>query len=207
MKPKLLTFILIFLIVLIPTLLFGVENNNSWFIKDKTGYITIIGVIDKEMYNNVLFGIVKFSNNSDIDNIKIIINSSGGHFYYALSISQLLKSLNDKIVIETYGTGIVASAATLILMNGTKNYRFLYDDTLLMMHLLRFGNDNINNQDPASKIFNTLEYIESVYENFYLKTLNIDEETLKEMLLEESWFLPEKALQIGLSDKIIIKEK
>ena len=66
--------------------------------------------------------------------IDICINSPGGSVNAGLVIYDLIQSLEGKLMINMYCTGMAASMAALILAGGQKGHRFILPHSKVMIH-------------------------------------------------------------------------
>lgn len=130
--------------------------------------------------------------------ITIYINSPGGEIYSLLGLYDVMQNLiKEGYVIKTVNIGIAASAAAVILLAGSKGYRYCLPNTTIMLH------------QPSSGTYGTVTDMEiDVAETKRLKTcLNdiIQKHASKDLipLLERDAFLtPEQALEYGIIDEI-----
>lgn len=130
--------------------------------------------------------------------ITIYINSPGGEIYSLLGLYDVIQTLiKEGYVIKTVNIGIAASAAAIILLAGSKGYRYCLPNATTMLH------------QPSSGTYGTVTDMEiDVAETKRLKTcLNdiIQKHASKDLipLLERDAFLtPEQALEYGIIDEI-----
>lgn len=130
--------------------------------------------------------------------ITIYINSPGGEIYSLLGLYDVMQTLiKEGYVIKTVNIGIAASAAAVILLAGSKGYRYCLPNTTIMLH------------QPSSGTYGTVTDMEiDVAETKRLKIcLNdiIQKHASKDLipLLERDAFLtPEQALEYGIIDEI-----
>ncbi len=66
--------------------------------------------------------------------ISIYINSPGGSVNAGLVIYDAIRSLEDKVVINMYCTGLAASMGAVILAGGQKGRRFIMPHSKVMIH-------------------------------------------------------------------------
>lgn len=92
--------------------------------------ITIIGEINSEMLSSVLEQVQKARVKKA--GLKVLISSEGGAAADAIAIASTLRRYPGTV--HTHGTGLVASAATLILAAGTSGCRSIDSTAWLMVH-------------------------------------------------------------------------
>ncbi len=97
----------------------------------ETRTILIFGEIDQKLARNVTQQLLLLSSMSD-DDIKIYINSPGGHVESGDSIFDMIRFIKPKVKIV--GTGWVASAAALIYCAPPVEQRFCLPNTRFLLH-------------------------------------------------------------------------
>lgn len=138
--------------------------------------------------------------NLDVDEIHIYINSYGGEVAEGLAIYNALRRHQAKVV--TYCDGFACSAASVVFMAG--NDRIMGDASLLMIHnawTYTYGDAN-----DLRKEADDLEQITRASILAYMKYVNIEEAKLKEMLDNETWILPQEAIEMGFASRIAESE-
>lgn len=126
----------------------------------------------------------------DLQNIKdlnIYINSPGGSVFASSTMVSLLKRFKQNTGAKIHGfiDGLCASAATYLLM--VADDINVYQNSILMIHkplTFSFGNAN-----DLQKDIDTLNVIENdMMIPMYMNKSLVDEETLKELVNNETWF-------------------
>lgn len=127
--------------------------------------------------------------------INIYINSGGGQVTEAMAIHDYMVSLQNKkgIRVNTYGRGIIASAATYILMC-TKN-SYITENSFFMIHEVSgfcYGTvSECKNQLTILTKFNDL------VTNFYVSHTGIEEKKIGNMMKDETWMPGNEAADKG----------
>ncbi|CAH0154595.1 ATP-dependent Clp protease proteolytic subunit [Agrobacterium fabrum] len=126
--------------------------------------------------------------------ITVFINSPGGVATEGSAIYSMLKSRPGRvdIVIE----GIAASAASLIAMAGKKVT--MSAGSVMMIHDpagFTFGNIK-----DHSKTIDALEALATSYARVYAAKSGKTAEACREIMVEETWFTPEQAVEAGFAD-------
>lgn len=132
------------------------------------------------------------------DPITIYINSPGGEVYSCLGLYDVMQLfINQGYVIRTINIGLAASAAAVILLAGSKGYRFCLPNSTVMLH------------QPSSGTYGTITDMKiAVDEGDRLKKLLNDivskhaGEQVVELMERDAWISPEEALKFNLIDKI-----
>ncbi len=97
----------------------------------KTRTVLIFGEINQRTAQTVTEQLLLLSTMSDED-IKIIINSPGGHVESGYTIFDMIRFVKPKVKI--IGTGWVASAAALIYLATPKDQRYSLPNTRYLIH-------------------------------------------------------------------------
>lgn len=130
-------------------------------------------------------------------NLKVRINSYGGEVAQGLAIYNLLKDY--KGTVTTVCDGFACSAASVVFMSGTN--RAMPKSSLLMIHnAWSWASGNAN---ELRKIAEDLEKITQPSIEIYKTVSNLDEETIKRMMDEETWITAEEALEYGFATVIV----
>ena len=133
---------------------------------------------------------------TDISNINVYINSYGGDVAEGLAIYNALKRHNAKV--KTYCDGFACSIASVIFMAGDE--RIMNDSSLLMIHnAWSFAEGNA---DQLRKQADDLEKITQASIIAYKTHSNLSEEEIKSLMDNETWLLPDEALEYGFATSI-----
>ena len=97
----------------------------------KSRSIFIYGGITQELANRVCAQLVALAAASD-DDIRIFVNSPGGHVESGDSIHDMIRFIKPKVTI--IGTGWVASAGALIYVSVPKERRLCLPNTRFLLH-------------------------------------------------------------------------
>ena len=132
------------------------------------------------------------------DPITIYINSPGGEVYSCLGLYDVMQLfINQGYVIRTINIGLAASAAAVILLAGSKGYRYCLPHSTTMLH------------QPSSGTYGTITDMKiAVTEGDRLKKLLNDiviqhaGEQVAELMERDAWISPEEALKFNLIDEI-----
>lgn len=187
----------------------GKQKQNKFFqmkasADGKSADIFIYGEITKwawEEYGEV--SSITFKNEldalgDDIETINLYINSPGGSVYETMAIIAMLERHPAEII--THVDGIAASAASVLTMISKKT--IMYDHSMMMIHHAWAG--AIGNAKELRKAADDLERTSQAMCQYYLKRAGdkLDEETLNEMLEEDTWLTAEQCLELGFCDEI-----
>ena len=132
--------------------------------------------------------------------LTVRINSYGGEVAQGLAIYNLLKSYEGSVT--TLCDGFACSAASVIFMAGQK--RRMPKSSLLMIHnAWSYASGDAN---ALRKQADDLEKITKPSIEIYKSVSNLDEETIKTMMDEETWITAEEAFEYGFATSIVEDE-
>ena len=98
----------------------------------KARTVLIFGEVDMKMAERVTAHLIALSTEDPNKDIKIIINSPGGHVESGDTIHDMIKALRPKV--KTIGTGWVASAGAHIFLAADRARRFSMPNCRFMIH-------------------------------------------------------------------------
>lgn len=140
--------------------------------------------------------IVDEINSISADVINVYISSYGGEVQAGLAIYNALK--RHKAKVRTICDGFACSIASVIFMAGEE--RIMNDSSLLMIHnAWSFAEGNAK---ELKKIAEDLEKITKASVSAYKAHSNLTEEEIVEMMDNETWILPEEAVNYGFATAI-----
>lgn len=132
--------------------------------------------------------------------LTVRINSYGGEVAQGLAIYNLLKSYEGNVT--TLCDGFACSAASVIFMAGQK--RRMPKSSLLMIHnAWSYASGDAN---ALRKQADDLEKITKPSIEIYKSVSNLDEETIKTMMDDETWITAEEAFEYGFATSIVEDE-
>lgn len=137
--------------------------------------------------------------NSDAKTVNVYVNSPGGQVTEAMAIHDYFVSLQNKgYTVNTYGRGIIASAATYILMSGKNST--ISSNSFFMIHEVSgwtYGTvTECENQVATLRKFN--DTIAQFYSNATGKGL----EDVKDLMNVETWYTGDEAVENGFVKEV-----
>lgn len=132
----------------------------------------------------------------DVSEINVYINSYGGEVAEGLAIYNALKRHKAKVV--THCDGFACSISSVIFMAGDE--RVMSNTSTLMIH--NAWSHVSGNANDFRKEADDLEKITQLSVNAYMSQVSIHEEELKIMMDEETWLMPQEALEYGFATSI-----
>ena len=128
--------------------------------------------------------------------INVYISSYGGEVQAGLAIYNALKRHNAKV--RTICDGFACSIASVIFMAGEE--RIMNESSLLMIHNAWSYADG--NAKELRKIADDLDKITEASIAAYTAHSSLSEEKIREMMDNESWILPDEAIEYGFATAI-----
>lgn len=135
----------------------------------------------------------------DVKNINLHINSPGGSVFEGIAIYNMLKQ--NSAHINVYVDGLAASIASVIAMSG--DTIFMPKNSMMMIH--NPWTMAIGNAKELRKQADDLDQIAKSSVQTYLDKAGdkLDEDTLKQLLDDETWLTADEAVQYGLADEVL----
>lgn len=136
-----------------------------------------------------------------VENIDVYINSYGGEVAEGLAIYNALK--RHKAKVTTHCDGFACSIASVIFMAGDE--RVMPEASMLMIH--NAWTIAAGNAKELRKQADDLEKISQASVEAYKACSTLSEEEIKELMDNETWILPEEALEYGFATSVKKTEK
>jgi len=133
---------------------------------------------------------------TDVSEIDVYINSYGGEVAEGLAIYNALK--RHKAKVRTYCDGFAASIASVIFMAGDE--RIMNDSSLLMIH--NAWSYVQGNAKELRKQADDLDKITQASVVAYMAHSTLSEAEIVELMDNESWILPDEAIEYGFATAI-----
>lgn len=131
--------------------------------------------------------------------ISIYINSPGGCVYSCFGLYDVMQSyIKQGYIIKTINIGLAASAAAIILLSGSKGYRYCMPNATVLVHQPSSGMDGtvtdmkieVEECDRAKKVLNDIVSKHA-------------SEELSEFMERDKWLSAEAALKYNIIDSIL----
>jgi ATP-dependent protease ClpP protease subunit len=142
---------------------------------------------------------------------KIVIDlfSYGGSVFEAMGIVGLIEERERSgIIVEIHGRGIIASAGLIIMMSGSRGYRFIDRNAFIMFHemakLKYFTVESVSDEEQNAIISRKIQ--DSINAFIVAKTKMTREELSEKIRKKELWCTADEAVNYGFADKIMGKE-
>lgn len=137
----------------------------------------------------------------DVEQIDVYINSYGGEVAEGLAIYNALK--RHKAKVTTHCDGFACSIASVIFMAGDE--RIMPEASMLMIHNAWIW--AAGNAKELRKQAEDLDKISQASVEAYKANSTLSEDEIKELMDNETWILPEEALEYGFATSVKKTEK
>lgn len=134
----------------------------------------------------------------DVEKINLYINSPGGSVFEGLAIYNMLKRHEARIIVRV--DALAASIASVIAMAGDEIH--MPSNSLMMIH--NAWTFAIGNADELRKQADDLERVNQSSVQTYLQKAGdkLNEDTLKQLLDDETWLSADEAYEYGLCTNV-----
>lgn len=165
----------------------------------KSLLIKIIGGIDENAYKSF---VDELDENPKANAVMIELNSGGGSAYDALAFySQIRKIKEGGLMCGILATGVVASAAVLILAAGTKGQRQMTREAWVMVH--EDTNKLKGSTTDLEREAKHMRRMEEQWNNLLAECTGTSAKAWEEMHKKTTYLSAEECLQLGLIDVIV----
>ena len=154
---------------------------------------------------NILVSQLMFLNSVDeTEDIKLYINSPGGSVAAGLAIGDIIEFIEPDV--STYCIGTCASMAAVLLSSGAKGKRYALPHSEVMIHQPSTGIGRIKAEDLRVE-FEQMEKCKQTLYGILAQNTNRPIEEIAELCKLDKWYTADEAVDFGLIDKVIRKER
>ncbi|OQA51935.1 MAG: ATP-dependent Clp protease proteolytic subunit precursor [candidate division WS2 bacterium ADurb.Bin280] len=188
---------------LIPTVIeksqFGERAYDIYSRLLKERIIFLGGPIDDDVANLIIAQLLFLQSESDVEDVKLYINSPGGSVTATLAILDTMNHIKPDVA--TVCVGQAASGAAVLLSSGAKKKRFALPNSRIMIHQPLGGvegqaTDIQIHAEEIIKIKNLLNEILS-------KTSGKNKKQIEQDTERDRFMTAKQALEYGIIDKVI----
>lgn len=160
--------------------------------------------IDKESVSEIYQQMLMLSMEDKSKPITLVFNSSGGSVREGLVLLDVMDAIPNRI--NAVALGACASMAAVILSNATKGYRYVSQNSTLLVHeplIVETGGSCSNLEQTSKELIKTRDKLNKLLSNNTGKDL----EEINELTKLDKWLNSEEALEFGIVDKILENEE
>lgn len=166
--------------------------------------VLILGTeIDSDV-NNIVSAQLMYLNSISDEDIQMHINSSGGSCVDGLGILDTMQFINADVA--TYCRGMCASMASILLSAGEKGKRFALPHGSIMIHQVSGGTGRAQCSD-VQIIAEQMKRTQNTLYKILSENTGKSVEQIEKDADRDYWMTSQEALDYGLIDHIITKEK
>lgn len=175
----------------------------------KRGHLTIQGDTAYIYLEHISFEMLWENFNSmrpfKVKRIVLELFSFGGSLFDAMAMASLIREQEVKgTIIEVRARGLVASAGLIILVSGTKGYRYVHPVSMVMFHELKsltIAYDSPSDKEEAAKVE---RFIQEQVNHYIVDRSKISIQELRERIQRrEFWMDAQTAIKYGFADKLL----
>ena len=171
----------------------------SRLLKERIIFLT--GPIDDSVSSLICAQLLFLESENPKKEIAFYINSPGGIVWSGLAMYDTMQYISSKIM--TICVGQAASAASLLLVAGSKGLRYSLPNSRIMLHQPSgsFQGQVTDIEIHASEIVKTKIKLNKIYSKHTGKS----EKDIKSALERDNFMTPESAKEFGLIDQVVEK--
>jgi ATP-dependent Clp protease protease subunit len=139
------------------------------------------------------------------DTLRFWINSPGGSVTASIAMyDYLIKLRKDGVRVNTYGTGLLASGATIVLQAGET--RYVTPFTLILVHGCQFeGTGNwFKDSWLKWKYRAHKKYVDNIMTDLYICRTHLPRKTIEQIMSRDTWMYAITFKELGFCDKLYI---
>ena len=185
----------------------------SYILEKNDQHLVTIDLYSKLMTQRILFLNQEFRTNfiSDLqaqilylasiskEDIKIYINSPGGNIYDMLGLYDTIQFVkNQGIIVSTICTGMAASAASIILLSGSKGHRKALPNSTIMLH--ESSNITYGSYSDAKISMKEWDRLQSLMNMIISNHTNYSYQEVADNINRDVWFDVTEAIEKGIID-------
>jgi len=188
------------------------ESSPGPFVEEEEPLLGLVGEITEEATQQIALMLLGFNGGKVLNcekqeekppDLEFFISSSGGSVSEMFTIYDLMRLVQKRRDIATFGYGKIASAAVLPLAAGTPGKRHIAKHARLMLH---HCSSNASGPHPNVRAnFNELKKVEDMMVELLAEHSHLSAGEIFNIFSKntDEYFSAEEALEMGLVDKII----
>lgn len=161
----------------------------------------IVGEICEESVEKAIKWIVFENTLSETNTLTLYINSPGGSIEDAFALIDVMRA--SKCPIRTIGMGVVASAAFMVFVSGTKGQRYVGKNASLMCH--QFSGEASGKYHDLKSYIRESDFVNSRMSGILSESTELTPREIKSKLLNATdvWLTPDEAVKLGVANHIL----
>lgn len=168
-------------------------------IRKREIYWTDYDSIDGETVQRILSILDKLEELDSTKDVTIFLNNEGGNPEASFIFIERIKDLPFKI--NVHGEGLIASAATILLM-GTTGKKTLNRYAHMMFHQISSWSFGKERKDDAKSRLQYYDTLTDMIVDLYVKNSTLKKEDWEKMMAKDTYVSAKKCLDFGIIDGI-----
>lgn len=178
-----------------------VQGNEVFFSADvDTDSVCYLFKILRQLETSLMYKMIE--NPGYVPEIKLYINSNGGDMFAGFSAHDQLQQL--RVPVTTIAVGCCASAATFILLGGTK--KMIGQRAHVLIHQLATDGFWGKFEDLKDEMKNCEKFMDMA-KNLYEENCDIPEKKMKNLMKKDVYLTPDECLKWKIVDEIMKPKK
>ena len=155
---------------------------------------------------NIISSQLMYLNSVDSESdIKLFLNTPGGECTGGLQIFDIMKWIECDVA--TYNMGLSASMGSVLLSSGTKGKRYALPHSRVMIHQPMGGVPGGTQESDFAIAYEEIKKCKKELYEILAQNTGKSYEEIEKTGDRDSWFTAQEALDYGLIDEILIKNK
>lgn len=170
----------------------------------KSRTLFLMGEIEPEIVSDIIAKLIYLDNLSHDKEIKLYINSPGGHIDGFFAIYDIIQQISAPV--KTICAGEACSAAAALLAGGSTGKRLATPNSLIMIHNLQIS-DLSGSMTELTIQMKMLDRLNSIFTGILSKHSGQTLAKVKKDCQQDYYLSAEEALEYGIIDKVLTPRK
>jgi len=165
-----------------------------------TAYIKVFSTVSQQDEIYIWDDLQLLTANSEINKLKVYLNSPGGEAYSGFAIGDQFGRVKDRFEMSVWASGMVASAAVMIF--SSFDTRYAAPNTMFMVHEVAVPQSAGMNRTDVKNLEEVFGQLTDKYIDVLVKITNKSKEEWEQMLIDETNFFAPEAKEWGLVTEV-----
>jgi ATP-dependent Clp protease protease subunit len=167
--------------------------------KEDSRRIYFTGEFKEENTKEIITSLLDLEAKNPLLDIIIYISSYGGVIDDFIAIHDTIKMMRCKVATVCIGKSM--SCGVMLLMTGTKGYRFITPNARIMIHQLSAG--TFGKLHELDNDLDEYHRMQEIIDRMILQYTKIPKKDLKSILEKDSFYNAQDAVKLGVADEIV----
>ena len=165
-----------------------------------TAYIKVFSTVSQQDEIYIWDDLQLLTANSEINKLKVYLNSPGGEAYSGFAIGDQFGRVKDRFEMSVWASGMVASAAVMIF--SSFDTRYAAPNTMFMVHEVAVPQSAGMDRTDVKNLEEVFGQLTDKYIDVLVKITNKSKEEWEQMLIDETNFFAPEAKEWGLVTEV-----